>query len=159
MVEESQRSPTAAVSGGYSLVHCAICPDGGEGQKSLEMSVDSSFVKGMDRSGLERRIVVEDDEELPSHVGGDDRYTITDESTFSYNSSLPRDKLFSSKDDKEGQELDAGDISILPATPISSAAAALPPSSTSISTLVPSLLSGGVVPPSLSQLSLTTLAT
>ncbi|KAH6891723.1 hypothetical protein BKA70DRAFT_1441136 [Coprinopsis sp. MPI-PUGE-AT-0042] len=72
---------------------------------------------------------------------------------------IHRDKLFSSKDDKEGQELDAGDISILPATPISSAAAALPPSSTSISTLVPSLLSGGVVPPSLSQLSLTTLAT
>ncbi|KAH6881258.1 rab-GTPase-TBC domain-containing protein [Coprinopsis sp. MPI-PUGE-AT-0042] len=152
MIEESQKSPTA-VPGGYSLVHHATKIPEGEGARSLDMSVDSSFAKGTN----ERGIVMDDDEELPSHVRVDDSYTTADDSntTLLYDSSPPRvrvnqqegqEKRSSAEDDEEGQELDVDDIPILPATPISAAAPPLPPSASN-STLVPPSSSTDVVPP------------
>ncbi|KAH6893798.1 hypothetical protein BKA70DRAFT_1534520, partial [Coprinopsis sp. MPI-PUGE-AT-0042] len=111
MIEESQKSPTA-VPGGCSLVHHTTkIPEGGA--RSLDMSVDSSFAKGTH----ERGIVMDGDEELPSHVRVDDSYTTADDSntTLLYDSSPPRvrvnqqegqEKCSSAEDDEEGQELD-----------------------------------------------------
>ncbi|KAH6918212.1 hypothetical protein BKA70DRAFT_1416217 [Coprinopsis sp. MPI-PUGE-AT-0042] len=86
--------------------------------------------------GFGTRIAMDDDEELPSHH-------------VPANQQASAGKVFSSGDDQEGQELNVGNILILPAAAILATAPPLPPSaSTSLSNLVPPSSSAELVPPS-----------